>query len=1069
LLFSTFLLVGQSSFGQSSSDDEKQETWSIEDPHGPTTSVEFTATEGSWISLDVSPDGETLVFDLLGHLYEMSIDGGEAKRLTSGRSWNIQPRYSPDGKRIAFTSDRSGSDDIWVIDRADGALTNTSAEKLPVFRPTWSADGRLLYGSKLDTGAHTSLHAFNFYGGNQELFKGGVFGGMGQLVDDPLRNRIYFEHNDGNLYQSGPRIKVYDKSTGEVEVWIDRPGGAFNPALSSDGKRLAYLNRADQDTALVVQDLETRDSRIVSRSIDRDRLEYGAYFYDIYPGMAWHPNGSELYISFGGTIHAIDVDSGTDRALEIRVPVQRQLNQTIRFEVPVPEGETVTRVHRWGQRTDHGILFEALGDLWLSKDGASRRITESDAHETNPVFDPVSGMLYYASWTDEGLGSVWSMPLDKGRRSKSPARLTRRASQYGSLSVARQPESDRGRSGKKRSIAYLRGTGSLLNGGLIDAQDEFDLVLRDGDGNETRVTGIEWSESFPLKHPPAVVFDPDGKHLLFTEIVNSGAGAEAREILTLKRVRLDGLNETTLYEFPHAVRAVPSPDLRWIAFREYHRSYVTPFEFAGKTITVSAHDKAGTAKRVDKNDGVFMTWSGDSESLGWTRGTGFYEKPLAAILSGEGEPERTELAIGFEIAAPSGAIALTNARVLTMNGRNEVLENATIVIDGSRITAVGAGAEIPPGTEIIDAAGKTIMPGMIDSHAHPAPNLSSLNVIEQRPAGLQAALAYGVTTIYELYGAAGHKDIWLSDMIRAGKVTGPRVYTVGPPIYGMIEFRPKLFRSITSFEDALEHAQYNKDHGATALKDYAIFTRASRHQLATASRQLGLNLVAETAGNPNMNLTQVIDGETGLEHSMGLTPVYSDIVKLLSASQTGITPTLLVVYNGPSGESYFHMNERVWEDEKLLRFSSSEQLLRLRRPTHYWPDDLYAPEMAAEHKKLRDAGVSIQMGAHGQMLGLDAHWELELFVQGGFSPLEAIRAATIDGARYHGLDKRIGSVEPGKLADLVVLDSNPIDGIRNTRSIRYVIKHGVVYDGDTLARVHPDPEPAKPMYFHVKE
>ena len=303
-------------------------------------------------------------------------------------------------------------------------------------------------------------------------------------------------------------------------------------------------------------------------------------------------------------------------------------------------------------------------------------------------------------------------------------------------------------------------------------------------------------------------------------------------------------------------------------------------------------------------------------------------------------------------------------------------------------------------------------------------------------------------------------------MIRAGKITGPRMFTVGPPIYGLREFRPKLFREISSYEQALEQLRYNRDHGATAVKDYVHFTRGSRHQLTTAARELGLNVFAETAGNPPMNLTQVIDGQTGLDHSMGLTPLFDDVVRLLAASETGITPTLLVVYNGPSGQLYFDMRERVWEDEKLLRFARAEQLVTARRPTHFFPDDLYAPEMAAEHRKLMEAGVSIQMGGHGQKLGLDAHWELELMVQGGFTPLEALQTATINGARYHGLDRDIGTIEAGKLADLVVLAEDPLADIRNTRAIRFVVKQGVVYDGDDLARVYPDPTPAQRMYTH---
>ncbi len=198
---------------------------------------------------------------------------------------------------------------------------------------------------------------------------------------------------------------------------------------------------------------------------------------------------------------------------------------------------------------------------------------------------------------------------------------------------------------------------------------------------------------------------------------------------------------------------------------------------------------------------------------------------------------------------------------------------------------------------------------------------------------------------------------------------------------------------------------------------------------------------------------------------MGLTPLYQDIIELFKDSGTGVTPTLLVVYNGPAGQVAFDQTSRVWEDPKLLNFARSDELRRFRRVTHYWDDDLYAPEMAGEMKKLFDAGVLVNAGGHGQMLGLDMHWEMELFVQGGFTPLDAIQVATINGATYHGLGDNLGSIEVGKLADLIIMSANPLTDIRNTRKIVYVMKNGVLYSGDDAARVYPDPAPAGRMYF----
>ncbi len=399
-----------------------------------------------------------------------------------------------------------------------------------------------------------------------------------------------------------------------------------------------------------------------------------------------------------------------------------------------------------------------------------------------------------------------------------------------------------------------------------------------------------------------------------------------------------------------------------------------------------------------------------------------------------------------------------------MNAGRDVLENATVLVEGNRVAAVGSNVAIPRGAQVYDLPRHTVMPGIVDAHAHYKALLSQTNVIEQRLPRLQAALAHGVTTMYELYGTA-EKDFWVSDMVRRGAIIGPRLFSVGSPMYGLRHFRPKLYRPVTSLSDAGEHVGYNQEHGATAIKDYVNFTRAVRHQIATAARELRINLVAESAGDAPMNFTQIVDGLTGLEHSMGLTPLYDDVIQLFKASKIGVTPTLLVVYNGPAGQSFFNQSERLWENPKLLNFARRDQLLAFRRSTHFWPDDVYAPEMAAEMKKLFDAGVLVQMGGHGQMFGLDAHWEMELFVQGGFSPMDVIQMATINGAKYHGLDGDLGSIEAGKLADLVIMRDSPLTDIRNSRSVVYVMKNGVLYDGNDVSRVFPDPAPNGKMYF----
>ncbi len=1044
----------------------QQPAWTVEADTGPVRELAFEATEGTWMSVDVSPDGGRIVFDLLGTIYEMPVLGGDAVALTSGRSWNLSPRFSPDGRQIAFSSDRTGSHQVWVLDRESGAARQVSDwPDANIYRPAWSADGARLYAGVSGDGISSQLVAFDVDGGGgqESLITGQgpvngaqpLAGGRGFLFEHHAVATYPFGFNPYVIPPGGSRIELFDEATGTSEIVVERPGGAFQPTLSPNGNALAYVHRGLEGTVLMLLNLETREERVLLTGLDRDRQDT-RQAYGPYPNLAWYEDGSGVVLGYEGGLASVDVVTGTVWRIPFSAPVRREMSETIRFPTTLPEDRARTRTHRWGRRVAGGVISEALGDLWLHDESGASNLTRSEAHETSPVVDPVSGAIYFASWTDDAMGSVRRMGLADGGSADGGSAddalpLTAVASQYGSLALS--PDGS--------ELAFVRGTGGLHQGRWLSNQTQFELVVRGVDG-ERRLTGVEGQ---PLEYaniagkiPPAVVFGPGGDVLYFTEFADG--------VLVLKRIGTDGAGERTLYVFPHAVDAVPSPDLEWMAVREYHRSFIVPFEPrpGDEPVTVSPYDGLGDAYRVDSEDGGYMVWSEDGETLGWTRGTGFYEKTVDEIVAGSAA-RRTELAIEYEVDRLSGVVALTNARVVTMDASRTVMDSATVVVDGGRIAAAGPDVEVPQGARVFDVRGSTIIPGLIDAHAHPHIDHSSLHVIEQAPAYLRGPVAYGVTTMIEVYGNE-YRDGWLTDMIRSGKMTGPRFLTTGSVIYGRRQSgRLRMFRPIETLDDAREQLRWNRDHGAIAVKDYSQPTRKRRHLVATAARELGLNVLSESAADPQMNLTQIMDGVTGIEHTMGLAPFHDDVVRFWAGTEAGMTPTLSVVYNGPMGEGWFHQAGELWEDPKLTNFIDPMSLMRVRRNTHLWPDDMYAWEMARELRKLYNAGTSLQLGAHGQMMGLGTHWELELFAGGDFPPSQILEIATIRGAAQHGLDAQIGSVEVGKLADLVVLDGNPLQDIRNVARIRYVMKGGVLYDGTDAARVWPNPRPAPRPYF----
>ena len=343
--------------------------------------LSFNATEGTLMSIDVSPDGKRLAFDLLGHIYTMSVNGGKAEAITKGTSWNMFPRYSPDGKKIMFTSDRSGSDDLWVYDLYTFEMTNITKMELPIHQGTWSNDGRHVFGTALNMKVRHPVYMFNMFGDRQVIIPAGSRTPVTHFEMHPTNGLVYFEHGDGSLYSSGDRIKIFNMKNAKVEVYIDRPGGATNPTLSPDGKQLAYIHRDDRQTVLVVHDLETREEKVVNRKLDFDRQDSGS-FYGSYPNMSWHPNGQEIFVSYLGGIHAVKVRTGKARKIEFLAPVNREIKETIRFKVDVPRSKGTTRSHRWSTKIQGGILYETMGDLYLKKGSNVKNLTQSKDHET---------------------------------------------------------------------------------------------------------------------------------------------------------------------------------------------------------------------------------------------------------------------------------------------------------------------------------------------------------------------------------------------------------------------------------------------------------------------------------------------------------------------------------------------------------------------------------------------------------------------------------------------------------------------------------------------------------------
>ncbi len=1053
--FLTFILLVVCTVVVHAQDKKDEKKWDVNAAHGPTKQVQFTTNEGTWMTVDVHPDGDRVVFDMLGDLYELPITGGKAKRITEGAAYDVQPRYSPDGKHISFTSDRAGGDNIWIAD-ADGKnpkqITKESFRLLN--GAEWTPDGDYLLARKHFTGTRSlgagEIWLYHKSGGsglqltkrrNDQQDQGN------EIAVSPDGRYVYFSEDVTQgpffLYNKDPNAGIYsikqlDRETGEIKTVVSGPGSAMRPVPSPDGKTLAFVRRVRAKTVLYLFDLETGMARPIYDGLDRDQQEVWAIF-GVYPNFSWTPDGNHIVIWAKGKLWKIDATSGALTNIPFEADIDIQLTESVRFPVEVMP-ETFDARMIMGARTtpdNKTLVFHAVGHLWTKQlpNGTPKRLTNATEFEYEPAISPDGKTVIYTTWDDEALGAIKSVSINGG----TPTPLTTTRGYYFTPSF--NPAGD--------MIVYRKGSGNSLLGAAYGRETGLYWMKADGsEATKIRSTGY------------APLFTHTGKRIYF----KTGGGLSKQ----FKSVDLDGTEERTHFNMKYADAVVPSPDGKWVAFTELFNAYIAPLPQTGKTIDLNKDMKGVPVRKVTRDAGTDLHWSADSERLQWMIGPEYFSRPLNdafAFLAGAPEelpkPDSAGINVGLTIEAdiPAGTVAFTGARIITMNG-DEVIENGTIVIERNRIVSVAEGGEAPRNAHVIDASGKTIIPGLVDVHAH-AGHFPSGPTPHQNWV-YYANLAYGVTTMHD--PSANTPFVFRQkELVRAGKVLGPRVFSTGRILYGADgDFKAV----INSLDDARSHLRRMKAVGAISVKSYNQPRRDQRQQVLQAARELGMMVMPEGGSTFFTNVNQLIDGHTSLEHNLPVAPLYNDVIGIWRHTSIGYTPTLVVNYGGPNGEYWWYQKTDVWDKERLLNFYPRPSIdARSRRPTQV-PEEEYQHIMVAEQtKKLIDQGNTVQIGGHGQLQGLASQWEMWMFEQGGMTPHEALRSATLHGAKMLGMDQDIGSLEAGKLADLVVLDGNPLDNLFQTENVAMVMINGRLFDGETMDQIGNHPEARKPFYW----
>lgn len=1054
-----FLLLGLATHPLAAQEEERPE-WSVDHTWAPTRDVSFEVSEGTWMDLDVSPDGRTVVFDLLGDIYTMPIAGGRATRISGGPAFEFQPRFSPDGARIAFVSDRDGLNNIWTMSPTgeDPRQITTEGER-DVNTPSWSADGEYVFARK--------HYVFSRSLGAGEIWMWHTSGGSGLQVTDrpneqqdqgepaagPKGEWVYYSQDvtQGPFFQynKDPYAGIYairrrNLETGEAETVTGGPGGAIAPTPHPDGRRLAFVRRVRLKTVLYIRDLETGEEWPVWDGLEHDMQEAWA-IHGPQARFAWVGDSDDIVVWAQGKIWRVDTGSGEATEIPFTAPVDVRVQQAVRHDVEVaPEAFDVKMLRHVDTGPDGSVVYSALGRVWVKDmpDGEPRRLTDADRIELFPRFSPDGERVVFVTWDDDDMGDVRVAPAGGG---------TSRIVVDGPGHFAEPAWSPDG-----SRIVYRRIGGDSRRGRTHVGQRGIYVVA--SSGGESRLVREGGS---------GAAFDATGERIIFTGF-ESGSPA-------LQSADLNGEDVITHFTGANVQEWTVSPDNEWVAFVQGWKAYIARFPHTGRSVALSPSAGGYPVQQVSAETGTFLHWAPDSRALHWTLGPEYFTRGLEetfAFLAGDGaepaEPEARGVNIGFraETDVPSGTVAFVGGRVITAaddptahGASGGVIENGTVVVERNRIVAVGPASEVevPSGAHMVNASGKTLMPGMVDAHAHFGSAGGGITAQTDWP--YYANLAFGVTTGHD---PSNSTDMIFTDaeMVRAGMKTGPRIFSTGTILYGAVTpFRSK----VDTYQDALMHVRRQRAAGASAVKSYNQRRRDARQWILEAADAEGINVVPEGGSTFNTNVSQVIDGHTTVEHNLPLANLYDDVIGLWSATEVAYTPTLVVTYGGPSGEYYFYEHYNVWENERLMRFTPPEGVdARSRRRQKAAGDgDYHHIDVAGHVNELNQAGVLTNTGAHGQRQGLAMHWETWMFTQGGMDPMRAIKSATINGARSLGLGDDLGSIETGKLADIVVLDANPLEDIHNTETVRLVMVNGRLYDAWTMDQVgnHPEDRP----------
>ena len=1014
-------------------------------PLDPDRSVQFDTTELTYASIDVAPDGERFVFDNLGDIYLASLEGGTARALTRGMAFDSQPVLNPAGTRIAFLSDRSGAENIWTMGTDGSDLRQvTFHDDDPIWvSPEWTLDGSGILVSRFrpDRNEYELWRVAAQGDPLGRVVVSGAGQGPAQVLGVAPQPGNGFIAATSDAQLDFTQVETFHLSRfgpdGSVTPLSPKAAGShFRPRVSPDGSRVAFARRGSDDrTWLSVLEQASGKVRDVAR-IDADTMQ-ASMWMDAVPRFDFTADGDALVVNRNGRIERIAIDGGQASPIPLTIPIRQSLGPLVRHPYRLAEGDIDVRIAASPTATGTGgYLFSSLGRLYRQQGEYHAELIPTPEAAFHPAQSHSGSGLLYVGWTNRDGGSVWL----KDDQSVPPRRI---AKDHFYTHPVFSPDG--------RSLYVVRSGAQQRRETAMEYRQfrDAELVQLDRNGELLRVVASGQMGGVPH-------FSADGQALYLSR--PEGVGRIDLNTLREQRVvRIKGPSWYFVEGSSDADDVRIHPDGKLALAQIGQQVWLVELETAGTDVELAVDP---SAYRLSATGADFMGFGPDGQTAWWSVGDRLNEVDLDDAADALSRPRMrnafavdmpkrirsSHLATTIPRAEPPDSFVLRGASVTTMGPAGRI-EGADILVVDRRIAAVGKRGTVPiaASTPIVDVTGKHVIPGLIDMHYHVAD--IRRDVLDFEPWGPRAALSYGVTTLFDP-STLSIDMMDYEDAIDAGLVVGSRIRSTGPaiPAYNDFRSREEVGRTLD---------RYSRVYRLRNIKLYRSGNRRVRQWIAEEAERRELTVTSEGTLSRKLGLTQIADGLSGLEHVLPPRRLYDDTLRFFAESGTSYAQTLQISNASTPAERYYRADIDGPAGERLRRFAPAWFLETKGDHEAPAPGAIDFSDQVRSAQRFVELGGLLGIGSHGDVPGIGTHWEMRAHVDGGLSPLETLRAATMGSATAIGLQSELGSVEAGKIADLLILDEDPVEDIRHAMSPALVIKDGHIHRGDDLLRLEP--------------